>query len=106
MYNDCRKRKMWMVTEHERGAAISSGQRLMQSRQASLPPPSSAELSPNRSFIISNIISSILLPSRRAGHCSRGSLVVFVLAFVFAVLSMCVFTSSVDTGLFSAHRTT
>ncbi|KAI1788402.1 hypothetical protein LXA43DRAFT_1097369 [Ganoderma leucocontextum] len=47
---------------------------------------------PQRSFIPSTIISSVVLPARRAGYCSRGSLVVIVVvvlvSFLAAALSM------------------
>ena len=86
-------------------AIIVTGQELM---QASDKPPSSAPAA-QRSFITSTIISSAILPVRRAGHCSRGSLVVAVVvavvAFLLAVLSMYVpVASSVDLVLSQSDR--
>ena len=89
-------------TDVDRGTREISvtGQRAVESRQVVLALTSPAHC-PYRSFITSTIISSAVLPVRRAGHRSRGSLVVTVVvavaAFLLAVLSMYVsVASSVD----------
>ena len=60
--------------------------------------PSRRVLSPDARSIPSTIISFAVLPPRRAGHCSRGSLVVIVVGLfvssLIAVLSMYVVSPS------------
>ncbi len=89
--------RSWLASGRQRSV---TGQELM---QASDEPPCSAP-APQRSFIASTIISSVFLPARRAGHRSRGSLVVTVVvavvALILAVLSMYVsVASSIDPAL-------